>query len=56
MVVSDVNIAAALQLHQDAVVRLAAMPGLGVDSAQPPRNPSRIDCRKNPSPDPASSG
>jgi transposase len=34
MVVLDVNIAAALQLHQDAVVRLAAVPGLGVDSAQ----------------------
>jgi transposase len=34
MGVLDVNIAAALQSHQDAVVRLAAVPGLGVDSAQ----------------------
>jgi transposase len=34
MAVLDRNIAAALQLHQDAVVRLAAVPGLGADSAQ----------------------
>jgi hypothetical protein len=34
MGVLDVSIAAALQLHQDAVVRLAAVPGLGADSAQ----------------------
>jgi transposase len=34
MEVLDRTIAATLQLHQDAVVRLAAVPGLGVDSAQ----------------------
>jgi transposase len=34
MEVLDRSIAAALQLHQDAVVRLAAVLGLGVDSAQ----------------------
>jgi transposase len=34
MEVLDRSIAATLQLHQDAVVRLAAVPGLGVDSAQ----------------------
>jgi transposase len=34
MEVLDRTIAATLQSHQDAVVRLAAVPGLGVDSAQ----------------------
>jgi hypothetical protein len=33
MGVLDRSIAATLQLHQDAVVRLAAVPGLGADSA-----------------------
>ena len=34
MGVLDRTIAATLQLHQSAVVRLAAVPGLGADSAQ----------------------